>query len=47
VTFAVIVQIPNGTRVKVEKTSGADGWVNVSYDGNVGFSSTDFLKAVP
>ena len=36
-----------GTRVKVEKTSGADGWVNVLYDGMTGFCSKDFLAAVP
>jgi hypothetical protein len=45
--FAVIVVIPIATRVKVEKTSGADGWVNISYNAMVGFASKDFLKVVP
>lgn len=46
-SFAIIVEIPIATRVKVEKTSGADGWVNIAYNGNVGFSSKDFLAPVP
>jgi hypothetical protein len=45
--FAIIVEIPLGSRVKVQKTSGADGWVNIAYGANVGFSSTSFLKTVP
>jgi hypothetical protein len=45
--FAIIVQIPLATRVKVVKISGADGWVNISYDGKTGYSSKDFLKTVP
>lgn len=47
VQFAIIVEIPLGTRVKVVKISGADGWVNVSYNASIGYSSKDFLKAVP
>lgn len=42
--FAIIVEIPNATRVKVAKTSGADGWVNITYDAKTGYSSKDFLK---
>lgn len=45
--FAIIVEVPIATRVKVEKTSGADGWVNIAYDGKIGFSSKDFLEPVP
>lgn len=46
-TFANIVQIPIATRVKVVKISGADGWVNIIYDGKTGYSSKVFLKTVP
>lgn len=45
--FAIIVQIPIATKVKVVKISGADGWVNISYNAQTGFSSKDFLKTVP
>jgi hypothetical protein len=47
VEFDIIVEIPLGTRVKVDKTSGADGWVNVLHDGKTGFCSKDFLAPVP
>lgn len=45
--FAIIVQIPIATKVKVVKISGADGWVNISYNAQTGYSSKDFLKTVP
>lgn len=47
IEFDVIVVIPLGTRVKVDKTSGADGWVNVLYDGMSGFCSKNYLAPVP
>lgn len=43
-TFAVIVTIPIATRVKVQTTSGADGWVHVDHQGTIGYASKMFLK---
>jgi uncharacterized protein YgiM (DUF1202 family) len=42
-TFAIVTTVPNGSRVVVETVSGATGWVNVSYNGNVGWSSKSYL----
>ena len=47
VAFPIIVQIPTATKVKVAKISGADGWVNITYDAKTGYSSKSFLKTVP
>lgn len=44
VDFAIIVAIPGATIVKVQTTSGADGWVHLDYQGNLGYSSKSFLK---
>lgn len=42
-TFAVIVTMPAGSAVKVKTTSGADGWVNVDFQGTVGYASKTYL----
>lgn len=42
-TFAVIVTMPSGSLVKVKTTSGADGWVNVDFQGTVGYASKTYL----
>lgn len=42
--FDVLATVPAGTRVKVQTTSGAGGWVNVVYEGKVGFSSKSLLS---
>jgi hypothetical protein len=44
VTFAVILTIPIATVVKVQTTSGADGWVHVDHQGTIGYASKTFLK---
>lgn len=45
--FQILATIPTGTVVTVEKTSGADGWVNVAYDVMVGYASKDYLEPAP
>jgi uncharacterized protein YgiM (DUF1202 family) len=42
-TFAIITTVPKGSSVFVESVSGASGWVNVSFQGNVGWSSKSYL----
>lgn len=42
--FAVIVTMPEATRVKVQTTSGADGWVHLDYKGTLGYASKAYLK---
>ncbi len=42
-TYGVILVIPAGSSVTVVTPSGANGWVNISYNQNVGYSSKDFL----
>ena len=42
-TFAVLVTMPAASRVKVQTTSGADGWVNVDFQGTVGYASKTYL----
>lgn len=43
-TFDILGQIPAGTRVKVLSTSGSGGWVNITYQGKVGFSIKSLLS---
>ena len=43
-SFAVILTIPAATRVKVQTTSGADGWVHLDHQGTIGYASKTFLK---
>jgi len=45
-TYAIITTAPKGSRVTVVTVSGANGWVNVMWNGNVGWSSKGYL-AVP
>ena len=42
-TFAVIMTMPSGSLVKVQTTSGADGWVHVDFQGTVGYASKTYL----
>lgn len=42
--FAVVLTMPAASRVKVQTTSGADGWVHVDYQGTIGYASKMFLK---
>lgn len=42
--FDLLGTIPGGTRVRVETTSGASGWVKISYDGKIGFSTKTLLS---
>lgn len=42
-TYAIITTAPNGSRVTVVSVSGASGWVNIMWDGNVGWSSKAYL----
>jgi uncharacterized protein YgiM (DUF1202 family) len=42
-SYPIVVTVPNGSRVRVETVSGASGWVNISYQGNVGWSSKAYL----
>jgi hypothetical protein len=44
VSFAILLTIPAATRVKVQTTSGADGWVHVDHQGTIGYASKMFLK---
>ena len=44
-TYAIITTAPNGSRVVVESVSGANGWVNISWNGSVGWSSKMYLSA--
>lgn len=45
--FAIITTIPKDSIVTVQTTSGASGWVYVSYDGYVGYCSKSYLTAAP
>lgn len=45
--FPIIVVIPQGTRVKVETTSGASGWVHLNYNGTIGYASKTYLQLAP
>jgi uncharacterized protein YgiM (DUF1202 family) len=42
-SFAILTTMPAATRVKVETTSGADGWVHLDYLGTLGYASKSFL----
>lgn len=42
--FELLGTIPGGTRVKVESTSGASGWVKINYGGKVGYSIKSLLS---
>lgn len=42
-SYPIIVTVPKGSRVMVATVSGASGWVNVSFQGNVGWSSKSYL----
>ena len=42
-TFAIVATAPNGSTLSVVSVSGANGWVNVSWNGNVGWSSKAYL----
>lgn len=42
-TYAIITTAPNGSRVTVTTVSGASGWVNISWNGKVGWSSKAYL----
>ena len=42
-TYAIVTTAPNGSRVTVLTVSGASGWVNVMWNGNVGWSSKAYL----
>lgn len=41
---AVLTRIPNGTKVKVDKTS--NGWAHTAYGGYTGWASLTYLKKV-
>ena len=41
--FDILGVMPTGTRVKVATASGANGWVNVDYQGTLGWASKEFL----
>lgn len=43
-SYAIITTAPNGSRLTVVTVSGANGWVNVSWNGNVGWSSKAYLS---
>lgn len=45
-TFAIITTAPKDSILTVVSVSGANGWVNVSWNGNVGWSSKAYL-AIP
>ena len=42
--FEILATMPAATRVKVQTTSGASGWVHLDYNGTIGYASKDFLK---
>jgi hypothetical protein len=42
--FEILATMPEGTRVKVQTTSGASGWVHLNYDGTIGYASKMYLK---
>lgn len=42
-TFDILATMPAATRVKVQTTSGADGWVHLDYQGTLGYASKTFL----
>lgn len=42
-SFAILATMPAATRVKVQTTSGADGWVHLDYQGTLGYASKTFL----
>jgi uncharacterized protein YgiM (DUF1202 family) len=42
-TYAIVTTAPNGSTVTVVSVSGASGWVNISWNGNVGWSSKAYL----
>jgi len=45
-SYAVIVVIPSGSVVKVVNATTQNGFVNISWSGNTGWSSSQYLKAV-
>jgi uncharacterized protein YgiM (DUF1202 family) len=42
-SYPILVTVPKGSRVMVATVSGASGWVNVSFQGSVGWSSKSYL----
>ena len=42
-SYPIITTAPNGSRVTVVTVSGASGWVNISWNGSVGWSSKAYL----
>ncbi len=46
-TYAVIVVIPAGTSVKLVSATAQNGFLNISWSGNSGWSSASYLKGAP
>lgn len=42
-SFNILATMPAATKVKVQTTSGADGWVHLDYQGMLGYGSKMFL----
>jgi uncharacterized protein YgiM (DUF1202 family) len=42
-SYPIVATAPNGSRVTVVTTSGAGGWVNISWNGTAGWSSKAYL----
>jgi uncharacterized protein YgiM (DUF1202 family) len=43
-SYAILATVPNGSTVIVQSVSGANGWVNISWNGTVGWSSKAYLS---